>query len=111
MACRIMTIFVNMKRRGLTIFKIIFILAVFFNLGVDAHSDIFGNQYAICTSSGENDDSDNYNQENDTQINDQIDPSYSFSLIRQPVYIILIPYNSSLTKNIIFTIWQPPKIS
>ena len=100
-----------MKRRGLILFYIIFFLAVFFNLGTETHSDFNAHLYTISTSTGENDAEENYNSENDSTNYDQFDQPYSFDLIRRPVGQILIPGNCPLVKDIIFCVWQPPKIS
>lgn len=100
-----------MKRRGLILFYIIFFLAVFFNLGTETHSDFNAHLYTISTSTGENDAEENYNSENDSPNYDQIEQPYSFDLIRRPVGQILIPGNCPLVKDIIFCVWQPPKIS
>ena len=100
-----------MKKRGLILFNIIFFLAVFFNLGTEAHSDFNAHLYTIGTSTGENDSEDNYSSENDSPDYDQIDQPCSSGLIRQPVGQILIPRNCTIVKNIFFSVWQPPKIS
>jgi hypothetical protein len=100
-----------MKRRGLILFNIIFSLAVFFNLGTETHSDFNSHLYTISTSTGENDAEENYNSENDSPDYDQIDQPCNFGLIRQPVDQILIPRNCTVIKNIIISVWQPPKIS
>ncbi len=100
-----------MKRRSKILFNIILFLAVFFNLGTDKHSDFNAQLYIISTSTGENDCEQNYSPENDSPNYDQIDQSNSFALIIRPVGQILIPGNCPLVKDIIFCVWQPPKIS
>lgn len=105
-----MTTFTGMKRKRKLLFKIIFILAVFFSIGIDAYSNFNMHPYSTELSTGKNSAENSFRSDIDSMNEDQIDPSYKFDLTDGTFCQIPFPWNCSIVYTFYFSIWQPPKI-
>jgi hypothetical protein len=99
-----------MKRQKKILFKIIFLLVVFFSYGINAHSDFDRQLFAIDLSTENNNVEDRFSSNNNSMNEDQIDTLDKFKLTGEPISQKLISQNFSLVYNFCLSIWQPPKI-
>jgi hypothetical protein len=99
-----------MKRQGIFIFKIIFFLTVFFNMGTDAQACLIVQQdRQEITFFGESDEN-IFNPGNDSLNEDQISQLYSITLVTEPHLKTYFSQNCHKAKKISYSFWQPPKI-
>lgn len=99
-----------MKRKRKILFKIIFLLAVFFSIGNDAYSYLRIHPYNIELSTDKNSSENSFRPDIDSVNDDQIDHSYKSGLIAGSICQIPIPRNCSIVYTFYFSVWQPPKI-
>jgi hypothetical protein len=105
-----MATFTAMKRKGKILFKIIFILIVFFNIGIDAYSNFKTHLISIELLTGKSSSESSFNPVIDSLNEDQIDQSYSFDLTEKPDCQLPINWDCFIDHHFNLSIWQPPKI-
>lgn len=100
-----------MKIHRKILFRIIFLLTVFFCYGINTYSNYnfhpFSLEFPASTNSIENDLISDYDSFDDDQINF----TNEFSTLVENNYQLVITQNSLLILNSFFSVWQPPKIS
>jgi hypothetical protein len=98
-----------MKSYRKILFRIIFLLAVFFCYGINVSSNYNIQLYSIEHSAEKNSVENNFIGNDDSYDDDQIIQNYEFSSIMELICLIPIPLNCFVVDKFLFSVWQPPK--
>jgi hypothetical protein len=109
MITKINTTFAVMKRQKEVLFKIVFLLAVFFSIELYGASDYIARPIYVEHSTEPNSVVNSFISDVGSFDQDQIDQTYGFSSAAVPVYHIPVPQGFFLISKFSFSIWQPPK--
>lgn len=99
-----------MKRQREILFKILFLLVVFFSYGINSYSNISIQQYSIDLSTDNNSDEDRFSSNNDSMSEDQITQTEKFDLNGGLACKKQNSRDFSEVYNFCPSVWQPPKI-
>jgi hypothetical protein len=105
------TTFAFMKKQRKFLYKIIFLLVVFFSYGINAYSNIDIQQYTINLSEEHKSDEDRFSSNNDSSNEDQIDQPDKLVSTHGISWQNQNSKDFSLVFNYCLSVWQPPKIS
>ena len=91
-------------------FRIIFLFAVFFCIGIEAYSNYNIQPLATVILSAENSGENSFASDMDFFNADEINQSVEFSCARKALSRITYPANILFIRNYCISFWQPPKI-
>ena len=111
MVSKIITTFAAMIRQRKLLFRLILFLIVFFSIGINAYTYLNIQHQNTEILTGTKNAEDSFSSDIDYFTFDQIEQSFRFCIIEQPLSCISVPLNCCLIRNFSFSIWQPPKFS
>jgi hypothetical protein len=100
-----------MKMQKNILFRLLFIAAVLFCLGLEVHSDYNTLVCNVELSSGMNCEDNNLSSDVDAFDDDHINQVHELNLVAEPVFWIPTPKYIFLLPEFSYSGWQPPKYS
>jgi hypothetical protein len=99
-----------MKSRRKIVFRIIFLLTIFFCAGINAQSDYIMRKINIENPAGTNNDEKSFGSDSDSIDEDQIDQSPGIASTDEYIRHILTQQSFCLIHTFSVAVWQPPKV-